>query len=229
MKACFKTFCSKVENNDREFFYQSIKLAKYELTIKRAKTVYASTISNICTKIDQRFSLFVESVAYSNILLLLDTKSWPNGDFVSFGSCEINKLTEHYMALLKKNGCNVAKISSEWTRLKTYIFPVLHNSPNESDLEIWHRIFTNNEVMAECQNTMHIFFTNAIVERLFSRMNKVKTHYQDLDWIRVSVSEKKGLPSKILCLIVLSIVGGQRRKDISSHVHIIILQKSILI
>ena len=33
---------------------------------------------------------------------------------------------------------------------------MLHNSPNEFYLEIWHQIFINNEVMAECQN-MHIF------------------------------------------------------------------------
>ena len=117
---------------------------------------------------------------------------------------------------------------------------MLHNGPNESYLEIWHRIFTNNEVMAKCQNIMHIFeilmivpFTKAIVERLFSRMNRDKQtfviDYQDLDWISVCVSEKKGLASKMSNLIELSIVGGQRRKDVSSHVHIIILQKSALV
>ena len=89
----------------------------------------------------------------------------------------------------EKNGCDVTKISSEWPRLKTYIFPMLHNSPNESYLEIWHRIFTNNEVMAECQNIMHIFeilmivpFTNAIAERLLSRMNRVKTDFRNRLW-----------------------------------------------
>ena len=57
---------------------------------------------------------------------------------------------------------------------------MLHNSPNKSYLEIWHRIFTNNEVMAESQNIIHIFeilmivpFTNAIVEHFFSRVNRV--------------------------------------------------------
>ena len=29
VKKCFKTFCSKVENDDGEFCYQGIKLAKY--------------------------------------------------------------------------------------------------------------------------------------------------------------------------------------------------------
>ena len=58
----------------------------------------------------------------------------------------------------KKNGCDVTKIPSKWTCLKkTYAFPILHNSPNKSYLKIWHRTFTNNEVMAECQNIMHIF------------------------------------------------------------------------
>ena len=92
------------------------------MTIKRAKTVYASAISNICTKVEQRFSSFVKSVAFSVILFLLDTKSWPKDDFVSFGNCEISKFAQHYMALLKKSGCEVTKISSKWTRLKTYIF-----------------------------------------------------------------------------------------------------------
>ena len=74
----------------------------FQLTIKQAKAVYTSAISNIWTKAEQRFSSFVESVVFSDILLLLDTKSWPKDDFVSFGNREINKLTDHYMALLKK-------------------------------------------------------------------------------------------------------------------------------
>ena len=148
VKTCFKTFCSKVEDDNREFCYQSIKLefcnqsiklAKYELIINWAKTVYPSAISNICFKVEQIFSSFVVSVAFSNILLLLDTKSWPKDDFVSFGNCKINKLTEHYMALLKKkNEYDVSKISSEWTCLMTYIFPMLHNSPSESYFKILH-------------------------------------------------------------------------------------------
>ena len=224
VKICFKTFCWKVENDGGEFCYQGIKLPKYELPIKQAKTVYTSAISNICTKVEQRFSSFVESVAFSNILLLLDTKSWPKDDFVSFGNRKINKLTDHYMALLKKNGCVVTKIPCKWTCLKTYIFPILHNSPNESYLEIWHRTFTNNEEMAECQNIMHIFqilmivpFMNTIVEHLFSRMNRVKTDFRNrLSRSRLDTCllvREEGPSIKYLFSIALSIVAGQRRKD----------------
>ena len=113
VKKCFKTFCSKVENDDGDFCYQGIRLPKHELAIKRAKTVYTSATSSVCNKVEKRFSLFVESVAFSSILLLLDTKSWPKDDFLSLGNREINKLTEHYMALLKKTGCDVTKTFSE--------------------------------------------------------------------------------------------------------------------
>ena len=47
VKTCFKTFCSKIEIDGGEFCYHGIKLAKYEFTIKRAKTVYANAILNI--------------------------------------------------------------------------------------------------------------------------------------------------------------------------------------
>lgn len=101
MKSSFKT-CSKVKNDDGEFCHQGIKLAKLELTIKQTKTVYTSAISNICTKFEQRFSTFVEFVVVSNILLSLDTKSWPKDDLITLGNREINKSTDHDTALLKK-------------------------------------------------------------------------------------------------------------------------------
>ena len=49
-------------------------------------------------------------------------------------------------------------------------------------LDIWQKIFRNESIKQECKNVLHVFeimlivpFTNAKVERLFSRMNRVKT------------------------------------------------------
>ena len=95
VKTCFKTFSLKVRNDGGKFCYQSIKLAKYKLAINRAKSVYITAIWNICTKVEQRFSMFMWPVAFSKILVLLDTKSRPKDDFVSFGNCKINKVTNH--------------------------------------------------------------------------------------------------------------------------------------
>ena len=73
---------------------------------------------------------------------------------------------------------------------------MLHNSPNESYFKIWHQAFTNNGVMAECQNIMQIFeiliiatSMNAVVERLSKEhLNQKQTFvidYQGLYWILV--------------------------------------------
>ena len=96
-----------------------------------------------------------------------------------------------------------------------------YDNPNESYLEIWHQTFTNNEVMADYQDIVHIFKILIIVPFINA--------YEGLDWIHLCVSKKKGLVSKILSLIALSIIGGQGKKDVSSLVHIVIMQKSILI
>ena len=52
----------------------------------------------------------------------------------------------------------------------------------EKYLKIWQTIWKNDIIQAECKNVMHIVelllitpFTNAKVERLFSRMNRIKT------------------------------------------------------
>ena len=59
--------------------------------------------------------------------------------------------------------------------------PILQNNQKESYLEICRRSFANAELMSDCKNVMDLFeillvvpFTNAIAERLFSRMNRVK-------------------------------------------------------
>ena len=51
-------------------------------------------------------------------------------------------------------------------------------------LEIWARVLTNDNLKKKCSDVMHIIelllitpFTNAELERMFSRMNRVKT-----DW-----------------------------------------------
>ena len=96
-----------------------------------------------------------------------------------FGDKEINEF-------LIKNGCDVQNINEEWIRLKLFILPILQNNQKESYLEIWRRLFANTELMSDFKNVMHLFeillvvpFANAIVERLFSRMNRVKTDFRN--------------------------------------------------
>ena len=85
---------------------------------------------------------------------LLDIKSWPKDDL--FWQLWDQQVDWTLYGTFDKNGWDVTKISREWTHLKSYIFPMLHSSPKESYVEIWHQIIINNEVMAESQN-VHIF------------------------------------------------------------------------
>ena len=79
---------------------------------------------------------------------------------------------------------------------------MLHNSPNKSYFKIWHQAFTNNDVMAECQNIMQMFeilmivpSMNVIVEclskeRLSQKQNFV-IDYQAVYWIYASVCQRR--------------------------------------
>ena len=63
---------------------------------------------------------------------------------------------------------------------------ILQNNQKKSYLEIWCHSFANTELMSDCKNVMNLFeillvvpFTNATVECLFSRMNRVKTDFHN--------------------------------------------------
>ena len=53
-------------------------------------------------------------------------------------------------------------------------------------LDIWSKVFTSENIKEECKNILHIseimlivLFTNAKVNRIFSKMNRVKTDSQN--------------------------------------------------
>ena len=111
--------------------------------------------------------------------------AWPiKEDCGTFGNSEIVELRNHFQTLLKNNECDIKKIDSEWLTLKTHMIPAVQNQDHRKSnyLEIWQKIFCNESIKQECKNVLHVFeimlivpFTNAKVEHLFSRMNRVKT------------------------------------------------------
>ena len=86
----------------------------------------------------------------------------------------------------KKNKCVLENILLELSALRSYILPIIENNKSEHYLDLWKKIFTNNAVKQDCKNILYIFeillitpFTNAKVERGFSRMARVKTDYRN--------------------------------------------------
>ena len=59
--------------------------------------------------------------------MLLDTSAWPKDDSAYFGDKKINKLSDHFNALLEKNGRDVQSINEEWIRLKLFLLPILQD------------------------------------------------------------------------------------------------------
>ena len=113
VKTCLQDFISNVKKNNDEYFYQDIKLHKYETTIAQARDIYPSAITNIRSKVEAKFSSLLDSAIFKNIPLFLDTSAWPKDDSTNFGYKEINELSDHFNALLGKSGCDVQSINEE--------------------------------------------------------------------------------------------------------------------
>ena len=78
----------------------------------------------------------------------------------------------------------VDKIPREWLVLKSYMLPIISNN-KKTYLHIWKIVFSNEAILKECRNVLDIFelflicpFTNAKLEHMFSRMNRVKNDWR---------------------------------------------------
>nr|XP_047122893.1 zinc finger protein 862-like [Hydra vulgaris] len=144
-------------------------------------TNYKKLIGNVTEKDDITFSPL-----FQNLIVLLDVSFWPVNPDCIFGDKEIAEIVIYFNELLKNGGCDTNKISIEWIILKSYIFPMLRNSGGEIYLKIWKKIFLTDIIIAECRNILDVFellllcpFTNAKVERMFSRVNRVKSDWRN--------------------------------------------------
>jgi hypothetical protein len=116
----------------------------------------------------------------------LDIQLWPKDGDISFGDGAVSDLLNLFKNRLDKNGCDVDKIVTEWDTLKTFVQPLVSSNKEITYLEVWKRVLTNNSIKAECQNILHLIeilliipFRNAKVERMFSRMNRVKSDWRN--------------------------------------------------
>ena len=166
--------------------YQNIQLQNFENVKETVSSEYSKAITNVAKSMEKRFSNLSNSIAFTNMVSLLDLSLWPKNPDNAFGDNAINDLKVFFNELLINAGCNVNLIMSEWTILKIYLFPTIANAPNNSYLETWSDIFKHNSVTSECRNVLDIFeillvcpFTNAKVERFFSRMNRIKSDWRN--------------------------------------------------
>ena len=178
-----KKLFQDVEKKDDSYFYQGIKLARYEAAKRSVSNHYEFTIASITDSMQNRFEELSSSPLFKNLVSLLDVSSWPK-ELSDFGSAKIESLKAHFSQLLSNNGCDIGEIQCEWMTLKTYVIPIRNNSPKVKYLGICERVFSNENIIEECKNVLHIFeiflimhFSNAKLECMFSKMLGVKN-----DW-----------------------------------------------
>ena len=162
------------------YTYQSIKLADFKVPKDRTKVAYSESISKVTLCMEACFQDINELLLFENFISLLDTVTQPKiiGDF---GDAAVTNIVSVFKELLLRNNCQFENILPEWTVLKSYMMPIIKNNLKAKYLDIWKIIFNDDNIIKECRNSLDIFeimlicpFSNAKLERMFSRMNHVK-------------------------------------------------------
>ncbi|XP_057291390.1 zinc finger protein 862-like [Hydractinia symbiolongicarpus] len=181
-----KRFTDEVINDeDGSATYQNIKLFRYDIVNSSAETKYHDLIVRLADSMEERFENLSTSTIFKNIVCLLDVSTWPTTVTPTFGEDRIDEILLDFEKLLENNGCNVGEVKKEWISLQSHIIPIVINNPREYYLKVWKRVFTNEHIRKDCENILHIIeillctpFTNAKVERGFSRMARVKSDFR---------------------------------------------------
>ena len=107
-----------VKKKNDSYFYQGIKLARYEAAKRSVSNHYEFTIASITDSMQNRFEELSSSPLFKNLVSLLDVSSWPK-ELSDFESTKIELLKAHFSQLLSNNGCDIGEIQREWMTLKT--------------------------------------------------------------------------------------------------------------
>ena len=104
-----KKLFQDVEKRDDSYFYQGIKLARYEAAKRSLSNHYEFTIASITDSMQNRFGELSSSPLFKNLVSRFNVSSWPK-ELSDFGSAEIASLKAHFSQFLTNNGCYIGQI-----------------------------------------------------------------------------------------------------------------------
>ena len=183
----YKKLLKDVKSVNESFEYQNIALHNYAASSHNVEDRYNEIIINVTEGMGSRFEDLRTSPVFSHLPSILEVSTWPLKDGINFfGETAINDLSDCFEDLLKKNGCDVDALNPEWMTLKTPMVPLIKNNQKEHYIDIWQRIMKSESIVYDYSNILHIIeillstpFSNAKLERMFSRMARVKTDYRN--------------------------------------------------
>ena len=114
---------------------------------------------------------------------ILDTKTWPTerSELYKYGDNELKLLLNHFELIMKEKiaAPTASSVSNEWLELKLYVFDHMKHLSSEDCWAVLSKGTAFKNVM-KIINILRIFpVFNAVVERCFSTMTKVKTDWRN--------------------------------------------------
>ena len=148
---------------------------------------FVDMVRKICSEVESRFEDLRRNHIYENLIPILVTETWPDDAAILFtyGESCINEIVEALESHLISNQCNIKNIPNQWSSLKQRVIEIKTGCATKLNyLDVWQKLLVNRSVKSQCSNVLHIIklllitpFTNAKLERMFSRMNRVKTDF----------------------------------------------------
>ena len=105
----------------------------------------------------------------------------------TYGESCIDEIVEPLEPLLISYLCNVKNIPNQWSSLKQRVIQIKKGCATKLNcLDMWQKLLENESVKSQCSNVFDVIelflitpFTNAKLERMFSRMNRLKTDFRN--------------------------------------------------
>ena len=151
--------------------------------------LFLDMVRKICSAIESRFEDLRRNPIYKNLIPILDIETWPNDADILFtyGESCIDEIVEALEPLLISNQCNVKNIPNQWSSLKQRVIEFEKGCATKlNHLDVLQKLLVNKSVKSQCSGILHVIelllittVTDAKLERMFSRMNRVKTDFRN--------------------------------------------------
>ena len=184
----YTKFLSLVKQNETGFVYQDIKLKDFESSKAALEKSFVDMVRKICSAVESRFEDLRRNPIYENLIPVLDIEAWPDDADILFtyGKNCTDEIVEALEPLLISNQCNVKNIPNQWSSLKQRVIEIKKVCATKLNyLDVWQKLLVNQSVKSQCSEVLHVIklllitpFTNAKLERMVSRVNRLKMDFR---------------------------------------------------
>lgn len=162
--------------------FQSVHVAG----LKDGISVLRSSADNIVTRLSKELTSRFDDVLSESTLLfravkVLDIKTWPEAkeDLYKFGKAEMTTIIQHFAEILHENIVDCTEVQGEWLQLKIYTSSHMQHLSADRCWSVLSKgkAFPN---VIKVISLLQVFpVSNAVLERCFSTMTKIKTDWRN--------------------------------------------------